>query len=148
MFSRSATILIPVLVGALGLATDARAQENGAGVTLKAYYPADAACLVGANYGGLQNTCPRAVFVVDALSVPPGNHNTYVWLFGNNSFCQTASLGTTGLPVHLGAETWTVSGPLHWQQLMTGVRFVSSATPVTFLCKLEPNGYIGTFAAE
>jgi hypothetical protein len=88
--------------------------------------------------------CHRIAFSVG----PTGLQGTYVYLYGNNSFCETASLGVTGLPVDRGSQVWTAPGPKSWQYLRTGLRHVLKATPVMFFCQLEPGGQIGTFAVE
>jgi len=149
MFTRFATILISGLVGTLGLSADTHADTNGAGVTVKGYYPADTACLQSWDYGAIRNMCPNSVSVFAVLSPPQGwARRTYVDLFGNNSSCETSSLGYLGLPIERSSTAHSVSGPQSWQVLETGNRNVYASTPVMFSCQLEGGGVIGGFHVQ
>lgn len=130
-----------------GFSPDAQSATNGAGLTLRAYFPSDAGCFSASSYGGISNNCPDQRWLSVSLPVPSGWHTTNVSIFGNNSMCQTVSTNGVGNGANVGAETWTLAGPRTWQTLATGDRFVWDWSPVVFRCLLEGGGVIGSFTA-
>jgi hypothetical protein len=114
---------------------------------MKAYYATDAACFSSFNYGAVINTCPTARWLSTSLSVPAGWHSTSVSIFGNNSYCHTATTNNVGMPYSIGPDVGTLTASRDWNSLDTGDRFVYDWSPVVFECLLESNGVIGSFSA-
>jgi hypothetical protein len=147
MLQRIVFRMVPLLalVGTFGVSMDARSSTNGAGIMFKGYYPADEACLQGSGFGAIYNNCSDAHYVVFAMHVPAGWHPTSVNVWGNNSFCQSASAAPEGAwAMEVGPETWTTAGPKTWKVIDTGERYVWDDTTVSFFCQLEGGGLIGS----
>jgi hypothetical protein len=151
MLTCVARCLIPATIGAVvalaKVQTDAHSATNGAGLIMKAYYATDAACFSSFNYGAVINTCPTARWLSTSLSVPAGWHSTSVSIFGNNSYCHTATTNNVGMPYSIGPDVGTLTASRDWNSLDTGDRFVYDWSPVVFECLLESNGVIGSFSA-
>ena len=119
------------------------------GAMFKAASASDAACVNVSSYGQLSNNCNRAVLIEGSVPATENAwHPTSVSIAGNNSWCQTVTINAVGNGAQVGNQVWTTSGPVTWQTLDTGSRFVWSTMGIAFRCGLEPNGSIGIFTAN
>jgi hypothetical protein len=141
--------IIPVcLLGLVGTFAHDAFPLSGPGLMMKAYYPADSACISGSSYGGIVNTCNRAVFVDGTLTVAPGSHATRISVFGNSTNCRSSTVGGNSNAYQLGDLVWTPAGPKAWHSLNTGVRSVPIDHALVFECLLEPQGKVSIFTAD
>ncbi|MBN8469567.1 hypothetical protein JYJ95_23945 [Corallococcus exiguus] len=119
------------------------------GIAFKAAYAGDTSCFNVHSYSGIRNDCTTARTVI--VSVPMwtvGNHPTAVSIYGNNSWCDTTTVNGVGNGANLGATTYTVAGPMTWQTLNTGTRYVWEDTAIVFTCGLQAGGIIGAFSID
>jgi hypothetical protein len=122
------------------------AWEGYPGIHFKGANPGDADCIVRHSYSGVRNDCPTARTVVATVPVTAvGWYNTTVSVYGNNSWCRTTTVNGVGNGAHLGSATWTVAGPMTWQTLNTGSRYVWQDMSIVFDCELQSGGVIGGF---
>jgi hypothetical protein len=129
-------------------AVSARANTSP-GAMFKAAYASQASCINVSSYGQLVNNCSYSVLVEGSVPVTENAwHATSVSIAGNNSWCQTVTINGVGNGANVGNQVWTSAGPVTWQTLDTGARYVWSTMGVAFRCGLEPNGAIGLFTAN
>jgi hypothetical protein len=141
------------IVAACVLAGDASANVNAPGLAFHGAYPWDEACLhrSSASFGSVRNVCSTNVMVVAWLPVTtPGWYSTSVYAHGAGAtWCASYTLDwLNGNVMHMGEMTWHSPGPMAWQSLDTGDRYVWSNTPLMFRCLIEPDGHLGAFHAN
>ncbi|RKH56151.1 hypothetical protein [Corallococcus aberystwythensis] len=127
----------------------AAAWQYYPGAAFKAAYASDAACFSVYSFSALTNTCTThrlAIATVPMWTV--GYHPTTVQIYGNNSSCETTTVNGVGNGANLGAPTYTVAGPMTWQTLNTGDRYVWEDFAIVFRCNLQPNGILGGFTID
>ncbi|MEH1936796.1 MAG: hypothetical protein V7L14_24450 [Nostoc sp.] len=141
--------LVSMLAGVISLVANQALAVTGPGASMKNSFPQDNSCLSTSSYGGIVNNCTYSVQVVGTLQLSTGYHATSIYqIYGNNSWCQTASINGVGNAASFGAQVYTTSGPKVWQTLNLGNLYVYDGTGVIFRCSLEAGGIIGTFTAQ
>ena len=156
MMNKTLSIAIAIALAA-GIATvgsshSASADEvKSTGLEFKAAYASQASCLSrsGSSYAGVQNTCSYRVEVVAWIPiVTAGWKDTSVFVFGNNTWCQTVATNDVGNGANIGSTVWTTAGPETWQSLNTGSRYVWSWSPLLVRCGLDAGETIGAAHAQ
>jgi hypothetical protein len=130
-------------------ASTAAAWQYYPGSAFKAYFASDTSCFNVGSYSALRNDCSTTRTVIASIPMwTVGNHPTTVQIYGNNSWCETTTVNGVGNGAHLGATTWTVAGPMAWQTLNTGTRYVWEDYALVFTCGLQAGGVIGGFTID
>ncbi|RKG89749.1 hypothetical protein D7V97_42395 [Corallococcus sp. CA053C] len=127
----------------------ASAWQYYPGSAFKASFAGDVSCLNVQSYSAMRNDCTTARLVTATVPMwTVGWHPTSVSIYGNNSWCETTTVNGVGNGANLGATTYTLAGPLSWQTLNTGDRYVWEDSAIVFRCNLQPGGVIGGFSID
>ncbi|MBN9688030.1 MULTISPECIES: hypothetical protein [unclassified Corallococcus] len=127
----------------------AAAWQYHPGAAFKAAYAADAACFNVSSFSALVNNCStlrEAIATVPMWTV--GYHPTTVQIYGNNSWCESTTVNGVGNGAHLGAITYTLAGPMQWQTLNTGDRYVWEDYAIVIRCGVQSGGALGGFTID
>ncbi|AFE03912.1 hypothetical protein COCOR_01176 [Corallococcus coralloides DSM 2259] len=127
----------------------AAAWQYYPGAAFKAAYASDASCFNVSSYSALVNNCTTTRLAIATVPMwTAGYHPTTVQIYGNNSWCETTTVNGVGNGAHLGTATYTVAGPMAWQTLNTGDRYVWEDFAIVFRCGLQSGGVIGGFTID
>ncbi|MEJ6482314.1 hypothetical protein N0Y54_13455 [Nostoc punctiforme UO1] len=141
--------LVSMLAGVISLVANQALAVTAPGATMKNSFPQDNLCLSTSSYGGIVNNCNYSVQVVGSLQLSTGYHAASISIYGNNSWCQTASINGVGNASWMSFQIYTTSsGSKSWQTLNLGNVHVYDDTGTIFRCSLEAGGYIGNFTAQ
>ncbi|CAM4309993.1 hypothetical protein G4177_05135 [Corallococcus sp. ZKHCc1 1396] len=127
----------------------AAAWQYHPGYAFKAYYAGDTGCFNPNSWSSIRNDCTTTRTLI--ASVPMwavGNHPTTVQIYGNNSWCQSLTVNGVGNAGQVGPVVYTVAGPMAWQTLNTGTRYVWEDYAIAIHCGLQPGGVIGGFTID